>query len=73
MKTVSGISQSTLSKFLQFSLGDKFFDCKLKKARGEFHIIISNAVSKEEEERWISYWKDQSVPLRFLRVTEKES
>lgn len=72
MKTVSGITRSSFTKFLKFSLGDKFFDCKLNKARGEFHIIISDTVSKEEEEKWVSWWKSQSVPLRFLRVHEKE-
>ncbi len=74
MKTIMGISQSTLSKFLKFQFGDKFIMCNLKKARNEFHIIISNEVPDEEIKRWIDHWRDEEdVTLKFLRVHDEIS
>jgi|GEM_PF-6199952 len=67
MKTVSGISQANLTKFLQFYFEDDFHYCKLHKAKGEFHVLINNTVTKEIEDKWKNYWKDLGVPIKFLR------
>ncbi len=72
MKTLSGISKSTMTKFLEFSFGDDFHMCNLNKAKGEFQILISDDVTKEEEERWKEYWKGKSIKLQFLRFAPPE-
>lgn len=72
MKTISGISKSTMSKIFRFTFRDDFFECKLDPKVGHFIGFIGEHADQEKIDDFIKYWEGEGITVQVLSVKDSK-